>query len=172
MSKKIYQESDIIDLQEAMKKKADRILSMVTTIENEVTSNNFGLYDDFIKKIADFDTLSILVETRLQNIVPGSTLAGQMREQYNDLRIGVVHGQIKAGIKFLFVCTASNTLPLGSQNLFKEELRRLYRSQTEISLPKYKNQLDENVLQDMSLAELILQEIIEKAPSLLDFNAD
>ncbi len=168
---KKYSQSEVIDLLDAMKKKAQHILSLVKVVEKEASSTNFAMYDDFTKKISDFETLSILVDTRLKNLSLASNGSGNLQKQFNSLMVDVVHGEIKAGMKFLFVCTSTSRLPLGSENLFSNELRRLYRAQQEMSLPKYETLLDEETLHDMSIAQLILQEIIEKAPRLLNFDA-
>lgn len=168
---KKYNSSEVIDLLDAMKKKAHHILALVKIVEKEASSTNFAMYDDFTKKISDFETLSILVDTRLKNLTLNSNGSLDLQKQYISLMVDVVHGQIKAGMKFLFVCTSSSSLPIGAENLFSNELRRLYRAQAEMSLPKYETLLDDKTLRDMSTAQLILQEIIEKAPRLLNFDA-
>ncbi len=155
----------------AMERKATEVLKMAAAAEADANKNSYGMYDEFVRKATDFDTLAILVEQRIANIEIGATNQSELEEQYDSLKMLVAHGLIKASMKFFFVLSAATTLPLGAKNLFSSELRRLYALKNELSLPKYEGKLAEDKLSDLETAELILQEIIDKAPSMLSFNS-
>lgn len=169
MAKK-YKKSEVVEMLSAMERKAGQVLAMVEDAEEEATKNSFSMYDAFVKRASDFDTLSILVETRIKNMELGAGSSEALQDQYDKLKMIVAHGQIKASMKFFFVLSAASSLPLGARNLFSSELRRLYALKNELTLPKYEGTLSEEAVNDLETAELILTEIIERAPSLLDFS--
>jgi uncharacterized protein YgfB (UPF0149 family) len=53
--------------------------------------------------------------------------------------------------------------------MFQSELRTLYEAERMISNPRYISQLDDSAKDDLDTAKSILEEIIEKAPALLNF---
>ena len=169
---KTYKKSEVVEMLSAMERKANQVIDMVKDVEEEATKNSYGMYDEFVGKASDFETLSILVETRIKNMELGSGNSAELQDQYDKLKIVVAHGQIKASMKFFFVLSAATVLPLGARNLFSSELRRLYALQKELKQPKYEGVLGEETMNDLTTAEMILQEIIEKAPGLLDFTSD
>ncbi|MBL4908088.1 MAG: hypothetical protein JKX94_11600 [Sneathiella sp.] len=169
MAKK-YKKSEVTELLVAMERKAKQVLSMVQNIETDANKNSYAMYDDFVRRAMDFDTLAILVGTRLQNMELDADSTQELRDQYNKLKIVVAHGQIKASMKFFFILSATATLPLGAKDLFSSELRRLFNLQTELANPKYEGMLSKETMGDLETAELILQEIIDKAPGLLNFS--
>lgn len=166
---KIYKESDVSELLVALSRKSEQVLTVVQTIEKEATKNSLALYDDFVHRTTDFETLAILVEARMTNLDITANNAQEMQDQFDGLKIAVAHAQIKASMKFFYVLSASVKLPLGSRFLFSSELKRLYTLRTELTNSKYNGKLSEETLEDLETAELILREIIEKAPSLLNF---
>jgi hypothetical protein len=170
MIKKTYKKSEVVEMLTAMERKAREVLKMAETAESEATKNSFGMYDEFVRKATDFDTLAILVEQRIANMDMAVDNRPELEEQYDSLKMLVAHGLIKASMKFFFVLSTATTLPLGARNLFSSELRRLYTLKNELNSPKYEGKLGEEKLADLETAELILQEIIDKAPSMLNFS--
>ena len=67
--------------------------------------------------------------------------------------------------------SAKENLPLGAREMFQSELRTLFEAERMISDPRYISQLDESARDDLETAKSILEEIIEKAPALLNFGA-
>ncbi|GLQ06585.1 hypothetical protein [Sneathiella chinensis] len=169
MAKK-YKKSEAVEMLSAMERKAGDVQTIAQAVEDGATKNSFALYDRFVRTASDFDTLSILVETRLQNVEIGAGNVQGLQDQYDMLKIVVAHRQIQASMKFFYILSAATTLPLGAKDLFSSELRRLYSLKSELDRPKYQGMLSEDALNDLNTAELILQEIIEKAPSLLNFS--
>lgn len=169
MAKKTYKKKEVVEMLTAMERKAKEVLKMATTAEAEATKHSYSMYDEFVRKATDFDTLAILVEQRISNMEIGGGSQSELEEQYDALKMLVAHGLIKASMKFFFVLSTSTSLPLGARNLFSSELRRLYTLKKELALPKYQGKLDKQKLADLDTAEMILQEIIDKAPSLLNF---
>ena len=77
---------------------------------------------------------------------------------------------IKASLRFFFVLSANPILPLGAREIFIAELRSLHEAHEKLSRPEYAGRFDNSVASDLDMAEAILDEIIDKAPSLLQFD--
>jgi hypothetical protein len=55
------------------------------------------------------------------------------------------------------------------REVFAQELRHLNDAKTELRSPLHAGKLATDLEQDLETAELILNEVIDKAPSLVDF---
>ena len=75
---------------------------------------------------------------------------------------------IKASIKFFFVLSASTKLPLGARDICMAEMKRIYDAKQKLENPKYSSAIDDEVKINLELADDILNEIIGKAPKLLN----
>ncbi len=100
---KQYKKSEVVEMLTALERKAKQVLEIVTSIEKDATKNSYSMYDDFVKRAQGFDTLAILVETRLKNMDMASGSSETLYDQYDKLKIVVAHGQIKASMQFFFI---------------------------------------------------------------------
>ena len=76
---------------------------------------------------------------------------------------------IKAAFNIFFALSAFPNLPVGVREVFTQELRHLNDAKTELRSPLHAGKLATDLEQDLETAELILNEVIDKAPSLVDF---
>ena len=65
--------------------------------------------------------------------------------------------------------SANPILPMGAREIFVAELRSLHDAAEKLKRPNYAGKLGPDLDRDLETASLILEEIIDKAPSLLNF---
>jgi hypothetical protein len=71
-------------------------------------------------------------------------------------------------LKFLRAVAEEEHLPLGSREVFLHEVKTLYDAYNILTLDRYANKVEEETLKKRTAAERILNEIIDRAPMLLD----
>jgi len=76
---------------------------------------------------------------------------------------------VRASMRFFFVLSANPALPMGAREIFVAELRSLHDAHERLMRPNYAGKLSSDLERDLETASLILEEIIDKAPSLLSF---
>lgn len=76
---------------------------------------------------------------------------------------------VKASMRFFFMLSAKTTLPLGAREIFLTELRSLHEAAEKLRRPEFETRLDAGLRKELETAELILEEIIHKAPAMLSF---
>lgn len=75
---------------------------------------------------------------------------------------------VKACLKFCFALSANPWLPMGARETFSHEVGTLKNARHVLEqVPT--DELPHDLLDDIGTAQMILQEIIEKSPSLTDF---
>ena len=150
----------------ALEKQARGIIKISTKAAAEANKHSYDLYNKFREKVSEFETFSIIIETRLKQVDPNKV--DRLQNKFDELSIVMFNHFIKTSIKFFFVLSASTHLPLGARDIFMAELKRIFEAKRKLETPKFAEAIDEEVKMNLDLAEDILNEIIEKAPGLLD----
>ena len=150
----------------ALEDQARRIIVIAEKAAEEADKHSYGMYNKFRALVSEFETFSIVIEMRLKNIT--GEKAEKLQLKFDELSILMLNHFIKASIKFFFVLSASTNLPLGARDIFMAELKRIYDAKQKLENPKYSSAIDDEVKMNLTLAEDILGEIIDKAPNMLN----
>jgi hypothetical protein len=150
----------------ALEQQARGIIALSDKAAAEANKHSYELYNKFRMRVSEFETFSIVIESRLRNL--NGQKAEKLQAKFDELSILMFNHFIKSSIKFFFVLSASTHLPLGAREIFMAELKRIYDAKQKLERPKYQSGIDDEVRMNLDLAEDILNEIIEKAPKLLD----
>lgn len=164
-----YRREEVEEFLKELEFQAREIISVAERAETEADRHSYDLYYQFRDKASQFETFCIIIEQRLHNI--DSAKVEDLNQKFDELSILMYTTLIKASIRFFFVLSANPVLPLGAKEIFLSELRSLYNTKKKLADPKYQGLIDEEALQNLEIAEEILNEIIEKAPSLLEFES-
>jgi hypothetical protein len=165
MAKK-YSNQEVERFLVALEEQARGIIALSEKAAAEANKHSYELYNKFRSKVSEFETFSIIIEARLRNM--DGKRASELQEKFDQLSVLMFSHFIKASIKFFFVLSASTLLPLGARDIFMAELKRIYEAKNKLQNPKFESAIDDEIAMNLDLAEDILNEIIEKAPRLLD----
>jgi hypothetical protein len=75
---------------------------------------------------------------------------------------------VRASLKFCFALSANPWLPMGARETFSHEIETLKHAREILELVPVA-ELPSDLLDDIGMAQMILEEVIEKSPSLADF---
>ncbi len=167
MAEKTYTKSEVEKLLDALVVHAREVAAVADDARKKAEKNSFKAYQAFRNKSGEFATFSILIEGRLDHLEGGAD--PRLQGHFDDLTALTYKVLIKTSIQFLWVLAQNNELPLGTREVFVQELRTLYETKKKLSEPRYDSRLDEEAKRKLHVAEEILTEIIDKAPSLLQF---
>ncbi|WP_114395633.1 hypothetical protein [Oleisolibacter albus] len=165
--KRTYSRKDVQDLLAALERQAREAMHLAKLAEEEAAKDSFQAYNDFRSKVGEFRALCILIEGRLKSVE--GVRVDDLREEYARLDTMMLGLLVRASMRFFFVLSAKTMLPLGARDIFVSELRSLYDASEKLKRPEYVGKLGEKLQQDLDTAEMILEEIIHKAPALLNF---
>jgi len=167
VTKRVYSRKEVQGLLGALERQAREAVTLAKAAESEAAKDSFAVYNDFRNKVGEFRALCILIEGRLRNLE--SARMDDLKEEYARLDTLMLGLLVRASMRFFFVLSAKTVLPLGARDIFIAELRSLHDAAEKLKRPEYEGRLGDNLKHDLETAEMILEEIIDKAPSLLQF---
>jgi hypothetical protein len=152
-------------LDRLMVQAADRAKAARAGIEK----NTFAPYYAYRAAIAEYQALVSVIEARLNGLSP--QLVHRARDRLIGSRRRVLRISIRSAFEFFFSLSTTPGLPLGVRDVFAEELRHLSTTRDELRSPDHQGKLPTELEQDLRTAETILQEVMDKAPTLVSFDA-
>ncbi len=167
MSKRQYTRAEVKELLGALERQCREAAKLAQTAEHEASRHSFSAYREFRDKVGEFQALVILIEQRLRNVVDART--DDLRDQFERLDAVMLALLVRASMRFFFVLSANPVLPMGAREIFVSELRSLHDAHEKLNRPTYAGKLGPELDQELQTASLILEEIIDKAPGLLQF---
>jgi hypothetical protein len=164
---RVYTKAEVESLVTALEQHVREVHELASYAAQQAkTTASFHSYRTFREKAGEFETFSILIEGRLNRM---ESPDARLIQQFDMLTAATYKELIRASIKFLYVLAGNETLPLGTREIFMQELRTLHDTQKKLSEARYANRLDDEARRNLKVAEDILNEIMERAPSLLSF---
>jgi len=132
-----------------------------------VERHTFAPYHAYRAAIAEYEALVSVIEGRLEG--QPAAVTSKTKERLAASRRKALTLSIKAAFNIFFALSAFASLPIGVREVFTQELRHLNDAKAELRSPLHAGKLAPDLEQDLETAELILNEVIDKAPSLVDF---
>jgi len=135
-----------------------------------IQQHSFGPYWTFRAKLDEHAALAAVIRGRLP------ALRETNRQQAADVAAAVDREEqeliilsVKACLRFCFALSANPSLPVGARETFVHEIGALKEARRALERGPA-DTLPEGMLDDLGTAQMILEEIIEKSPSLSDFD--
>jgi hypothetical protein len=169
MARTVNPESEARRFLDALDEKSDQLAELVKETKADVAHSSFAIYKRFTDAGGDFDSFCILIEYRLKKMPPGEARTA-LEARFHSARVGHMARQLKTSIELMGLVADQHALPLGAKEVFLRELRAIYTLKNALSEPPYAAGVQAETRHDIDLAERILREIIERAPTLLELS--
>ncbi len=139
------------------------------TTETEESSDDihFDEYRHFRDAVSECLSFLIIIERHLTNVEEPKRTA--LHEKFDELTVAVWSILLEGALKYLGILATKEFLPIGTKYIFVEELRTLYDADKVLKNEKYEALVSGTVLKRRTSAERILNEVIDRAPRLLQF---
>ncbi|ABC20830.1 hypothetical protein [Rhodospirillum rubrum] len=113
---------------------------------------------------------SIVIERRVE-MLPDPQRRSEAKDRFDSLTVLIWSTLMDCSLKFLRSIAEEEHLPLGSREVFLHEIKTLYDAHKILTSERYRGKVEEETLHQQKAAERILNEIIERAPRLLDLSS-
>ena len=141
--------------------------SVAEEARRDISSHSFRGYHRFRAKLTEHAALLTMTRSRLSEKSPPD-LSRRLEEE--EIRAAEI--QIRATLSFIFALSAIPNLPLGARETFINELHSLAATKTLLSRPNVAVPLSDGVLDDLEMAQAVLEEVAARAPKLLDLSEE
>ena len=138
----------------------------VTTAEG-VDQLSFSPYYAYHAAIERYEALRVAIEEKLPRLAAGSRPASRTRLLEADRELLAL--TIQSAFTYFSVLSTFRMLPQGARDLVMRELAQLRAARERLRSPGHAGQLARDLEVALYTAEEILMEVMEKAPSLLNF---
>ena len=160
---------DVVTLVDALDRIADDLATMTGVAEREATRHAYVLYYRFRRKLRDADTLSAILEERLNHLQEGRS-AG-LDDRKKEIMARLMTFEARGLLKFTYVLSANTFLPIGSKEIFSYDLQRLAPIKDRLENCSFTDDSGEEALANLAIVRDILTEMAQKAPSIDNFGA-
>lgn len=127
---------------------------------------NFTLADYrlFLDKLGEFESFSALVEERLLNLESGPDM--RLERQLARLNLLIVRASLKASQAFLGDVRQRREMPLGSHEIFSNDLDNLGQIRARSQSRGWQDVMDDDTMTLMDSVEQLLIQLKDRAPAL------
>ncbi len=148
---------------ERIRKEAE---SLAREAQHAIERHSFDPYRLFRSKVEEHEALASVLRARQLGRAEEARLTETLLREER-LRHEML---VAASLRFFYALSATPILPVGARETFIGELESLVVMRERLSAPEYEGQLSDGIIDDLDTARMILEEIAEKAPQLLDFS--
>jgi hypothetical protein len=163
-----YPRREAVRMLTVLERQIEDLKTFEAETEYTVGALNSDRYAHFRAKSGEVYTLSIVVRARVDNLDSG--VDTELLGRYNRSIVEAQRIIIQASLRFMDVLSKLDVLPLGAREVFTGELRSLYDSRERLRDPALEPFVDASLEKKITIAEAVLNAIIEKAPQLLSFS--
>ena len=135
-----------------------------------IQKHSFEPYWTFRAKINEHSALVAVIRNRAQQLKQlRSRQAGMLADAVDREEQEILILTVKACLKFCFALSANPWLPLGARETFVHEIDALNDARAVLEKTPAEK-LPQGLLDDLDTARMILEEILDKSPSLNSFD--
>ena len=169
MARPVNLEAELETFLDALDEKSSALREIVAATKSDVAKSSFATYKKFADACGEFESFCILIEYRLKRLPQGPAHA-RHDARFQTARVAQMSRQLKTSIELMGVVANARELPLGAKDVFLRELRSIYALKNALSEPPFADGMAADTGRDVEIAEKILREIIERAPTLLELS--
>jgi hypothetical protein len=151
---------------DALQDRVSELMALSEMPKNNPDSINFERYQEFRKMMSECLSFSIIIERRIEQ--NKTSKKDELEEQFHKLTVAIWSVLLSGSLNFLTVICAQEYLPIGTNHVFAQELKTLYDAGKILNQDKFVKFMQPGIMDQRARAEKILEEIINRAPQLLD----
>ena len=150
---------------EVLQDRVSELLVLSQAPKNRPDEINFEDYQKFREMMGECLSFLIIIERRIEQ--SESSKIEELAEQFDELTAAIWSILLDGSLGFLTVICEKDFLPIGTKHVFVQELKTLYEAEKVLKQEKFVKRLKKDVLTQRDKAERILEQIIDRAPQLL-----
>ena len=148
---------------------AHEIIGLATTAERDEAFRSFRNYNEFRRKVSEFEAFCNIIESHLKDVV--GNRREELEERFYRLWSMIFHPTVKALTAFFGRLAADDVLPLGCRDILEAELRALDAMRAALLAPRFAHAADKAIVTEIGELQTLLRELTAKSTSLPDLSA-
>lgn len=159
--------ANVDGLLSALARVTEEVQERAVAARKGVEHHSFKPYHRYRESLDEHGALVSVIENRIAELPPDKK--ARIRQQLLAIRRKMLQISIRAAFRVFFSLSAFKSFPLGVREVFAQELKNLMAAQKELRSPDHAGKLPDDLEGDLQVAEMILREILDRAPGLTDF---
>ena len=151
---------------DALQNRVSELKALSELPKNDPGTINFEHYHKFRNMMSECLSFSIIIERRIEE--NQTAKKNELEEQYDQLTVAIWSVLLSGSLNYLTVICAHEFLPIGTNHIFAQELKTLYDADKVLKQEKFAGYMRPDIQDQRGRAERILEEIISRAPGLLE----
>lgn len=162
-----------LEIEQFLKILRERVSSLESDAVNRLrqleTQHGHLRFIDYMKSrdiSSECWAFSIVIEHRIDEYTGPE--AENLRREFDQMIVSIWTALLNCSLRYLAALSREENLPLGSREIFVREIKTLYDANKFLNDSRYHGLIDNDVQNKKHQAERILNEIIGRAPALLE----
>lgn len=156
--------AQVLDLFQALERIEAEAMALAEKAADAIQRHSFDPYREFCEKRAEH---AALVSVLRNHVGPNPSNPNWLPAAERHDR-ALVTVSIQACLKFSFALSATPNMPIGARETFLHELEMLRTAREQLT-PRKEEEGVGNLIDELEMALMILEEIVDRAPALEEF---
>lgn len=166
VNEKTYKKPEIETLLQALQRQTKRARKMAEEAIELITHSAYEPYYDYREALTEIEGVIVLIEDRMAHAEPAAL--AQLRDYHSRLMVDLLRMKIDVVLRVFPALENAEVLPMGTQKVFLSTIWELKETVDRIDREHIEGVLDDDARKRLMVAETILREVAERAPSLLE----
>jgi iron-sulfur cluster repair protein YtfE (RIC family) len=163
---KKYTKAEIETLLQALQRQTRRARKMAEAAIEQITQSSFETYHDYREALTELEGVIVLIEDRMEHAMPDAR--AQLKDYHTRLIVDLLRMKIDVVLRVFPALETTEVLPMGTQKVFLSTIWELNETVQRIDREHIEGILDGDARKRLTVAETILREVSERAPSLME----
>ncbi|HEX6959612.1 MAG TPA: hypothetical protein VF194_16635 [Ferrovibrio sp.] len=163
---KTYKKAEIETLLKALQRQTKQARKMAEEAIALITHSAYEPYYDYRQALTEIEGVIVLIEDRMANAEPEAV--AQLKDYHSGLMVDLLRMKIDVMLRIFPALEDAEVLPMGTQRVFLTAIWELKETVDRIDREHIEGILDDDSRKRLTVAETILREVAERAPSLLE----
>lgn len=163
---KTYNKAEIETLLQALERQTRRARKIAEDAIKQITHSSFETYHDYREALTELEGVIVLIEDRMEHAEKAAL--AQLKDYHSRLIVDLLRMKIDVVLRVFPALENAEALPIGTQKVFLSTIWELKETVDRIDREHIEGILDADARKRLTVAETILREVSERAPSLME----
>lgn len=163
---KRYRKAEIATLLDALKRQTKRAHKIAEDAIARISKASYEPYYEYRTALTEIEGVLVLIEDRMEN-AEADALA-QLKDYHSRLIIDLLRMKIDVVLRVFPALENAEVLPMGTQKVFLSTIWELNETVERIDREQIQGILDADARKRLTVAETILREVSDRAPTLME----
>lgn len=163
---KRYNRAEIETLLDALKRQTKRTRKIAEGAIQRISKHSYEPYYEYRESLLELEGVLVLIEDRMANAEPAALT--QLKDYHNELIVELLRMKIDVVLRVFPALENAEVLPMGTQKVFLSTIWELHETVARIDREHITGVLDEDARKRLTVAETILREVSDRAPTLME----